>query len=68
MFERTMTTVNPQLAEEWSPAFELYYRNHKKSIEDYQVFINGSFSMNASPERRQAAFIVIKGLIDVFLL
>ena len=58
-----MTSATPQLAEEWSNAFELYYRLHNKPIGDYLAFINGSFSMNATPERRQNAFLIIKGLL-----
>ena len=65
MFERAMTCNGPQLADEWSEAFETYYRGHSRSIEDYLTFINGSFSMNAPPERRQTAFIAIKGLLSV---
>jgi hypothetical protein len=67
MFELTYRTItqNPSQVDDWGRVLEKLVKYPYINVEKCEDYVNGSFSMNSPPERRRAAFCMIRHLMEV---
>lgn len=60
-----IVSANPEQVDQWGKVFEQLGKASNLHFDQEYNYINGSFSVNASPEKRRVAFCMINHLMEV---